>query len=327
MHVGVLGINFKTAELSLHEAVARAAFSIFQEKQKLFPYPAILLSTCNRTEIYYSSENLVLAGQELSLLLKAFTEKPLNDCLYSYFGRDCFAHLCKVSSGLDSAIFMETEIIRQVRAAYLGACQSAGLSKHLHFVFQKAFKIAKGVRTHFVKQKGGAAFFHTLWQIAKKEFTDLPKRRILLVGYSETHRRFAHFLWNRGILDFAFCTRYPENVLEAKAFDRGHLQNWTDYDLISCASQTDHFLIRGEGKKKHLIFDLSVPRNVDPEVKGAVLWNIEQINRLFEETKGFDQTLLEESEGFLLQNVARLSEKMGGALIKSRRGPDIGETG
>lgn len=309
MHVGVLGINFKTAQLAMHEAIAKGAFSAFQEKSTLFPYPVVLLTTCNRTELYFSAADICSAERALLSLLETHIGSILSRSLYSYFDTDCFAHLCRVTSGLDSAIFMETEIIRQVKMAYTSACSRFDLPKGLHYIFQKAFKVAKTIRSRFLIQRGGPTLFNTLWHIAEQEFPDMSLRRVFLVGYSETHRKLASFLLRKGVADLTFCTRKPENVLELKACGRERLLEWNEYDLISCASQSNDFLIQGEGKKKHLIFDLSVPRNVDPEVEseGVSLFNIEQINRLTEEKKEQHHDFLEKAEECLWENVGRLS--------------------
>ncbi len=299
MHVGVLGINFKTAELALHETIARRAASLE------FPHPVVLLSTCNRTEIYFSAENLVMAAEKIASLLQVQTG------LYSYFEKDCFVHLCRVAAGLDSAIFMETEIVRQVKTAYAYASHRFVLSKNLHYLFQKAFKMAKSIRSQFLQRNGGPSLFDTLWQVAEIEFPDIQQKKILLVGYSETHRRLATFLRNKGFKNFTFCTRQPEKVLEENVCGRERLKDWSEYDVISCASQADDFLIRGKGKKRHLIFDLSVPRNVDPFVASAntKIFNIDQINNLVQQRKDSLGDFLEQSERMIEESVARLLDQ------------------
>ncbi len=275
MRVGMIGISFKTASFAMQEKVARIATQLF--KEKAFPYTTVLLSTCNRTEIYFASNSLSLTRDHLfSLLDVTFLEG-----IYSYFGKQCFVHLCRVCAGLDSAICMETEIARQVKAAYAQACQVGPFSKDLHHFFQKAFKVAKEIRTYFPETGERDPLFGLLWEIAKKEFPDLEEKKILLVGYSETHRKFSSFLLEKGISQITFCSASPEKVQEMSAVGRDALDSWTDYDLISCASQTDQFLIRGKGIRQHLIFDLSVPRNVDPDIEGVTLFNMEQINQIY----------------------------------------------
>lgn len=308
MQVGVIGVNFKTSDLKLHETMAKRAIALFQNDEAFLPCPIVLLSTCNRTEIYFSAENLIFAKHRLLLLLKTQSEPSLSDCFYTYFNQECFKHLCKVAAGLDSAIFMETEIVRQVKAAYANAASRFCLPHGLHYAFQKALKVAKSVRSRFVLDRGGPTLFQTLWQIASSEFSDIKEKKVLLVGYSETHRRFSSFLTQKGVVDLVFCTRQPEAVLNYKACHRNALSHWDEYDLISCASQSDEFLIRGRGRRSHLIFDLSVPRNVDPEVESETvkLFNIEQINHMIGLKKDLFALAIEASHVHLEENIARL---------------------
>jgi glutamyl-tRNA reductase len=306
MNIGIIGINFKTAPLSLHESIARSSLSLFQE---MMPIPMVLLSTCNRTEIYFSSENLAQTKREIQERIEERIGISLEGLLYSYLNRDCFAHLCRVSSGLDSAIFLETEIARQVKLAYALSCKRSILPSVLHYVFQKSFKVAKCLRSSVLSLKKGTSIFSILWQMGEEEFLDLRQRNIFLVGYSETNRRLADFFEQKGSKNFTFCSRWPEKVVGYTAVGRDALSSWNEYDLIFCASQTDTFLIQGEGRKKHLIFDLSVPRNVDPRVEkgGVKLYNIEQINKQIAQNKDETQELLHQLETLLWENVSRLS--------------------
>lgn len=311
LNVGVLGINFKTADLNFREAIARAAQSLSGEWALFFSHPTVLLSTCNRTEIYFSSDDLGSTHSDLLAFLRQLVEEPFEHRLYSYFGIDCFAHLCRVAAGLDSAILAETQIQRQVRVAY---SQASRLPACLHYIFQKALKVSKVIRNQRSLERGGLTLYGTLWQMA-----EWKNKRILLVGYSEINRGFASFLMHKGIEGFSLCTRNPSSVdLEGvHIHDRSILAKWQEYDLIVCASQANHFLITGTGDARHSIFDLSVPRNVDPAVgQTATLYNIDQLGR--------DGARLEQCEALLLENVIRLTRLFR---IKIRRAQGIGEKG
>src|SRR5690606_30288580 len=128
-----------------------------------FPYPIVILSTCNRAEIYFSGEDLAAVHSHLLSFLRAGVDVPFERTFYSFFGIDCFFHLCKVASGLDSAIFAESEIQGQVRVAYANAKK---LSSCLHFVFQKALKISKEIRSYQHSQ-GSFQLYSALWRLAE----------------------------------------------------------------------------------------------------------------------------------------------------------------
>jgi len=304
LQVNIVGINFKTADLALHEMVARGVENFLMEPSSR--HPMILLSTCNRTEIYFSTEDPPFDWRRFFSFLPLHEQK---NRLYSYSGTDCFFHLCKVAAGLDSAVFAETEILRQVKIAYTRASEQGRLSSSMHYLFQKAFKIAKAVRSHFFAKKTFPTLYSILWQLAGEELKNRDTMRVLLVGYSEIHRRFAAFLAYKGVQSVSFCTRFPKQIGLSNVYGREELQNWNQYDLISCATQADDFLIVGQGGKKHLIFDLSVPRNVDPAVISdrISLFNMEQINQLIGEKQDLLLQNLDLAEHFIWEHVIRLS--------------------
>ena len=259
LRVGVIGINFKTADLQLRESIARGAEHLAGERALFFRHPTVLLSTCNRTEIYFHAEDLVEAHIDVLALLRASVEESFDHRLYSYFGIDCLAHLCRVAAGLDSAILAETEIQRQVKVAYEKSSSLYRLPGALHYLFQKALKVGKTVRRQLELERGAPSLYGTLWRIAEQ---NRKGKRILLVGYSEINRGFAAFLSRKGIQDVSFVTTHPSLVRceNGRICGRSELDRWREYDLIVAASKAERYLIQGAASgSEHLIFDLSVP--------------------------------------------------------------------
>lgn len=308
LRVGVIGMSFKTAELQLLEQVSRAATNLIGERGLFFKHPTVVLSTCNRTEIYFSTLDLAEAQGDILSFLRSQIDGVFEHKLYSYFGINAFSHLCRVAAGLDSAILAESEIQGQVRAAYVKSSSVIAMPSCLHYVFQKGLKVAKEVRSQAFLGKSSATLYGTLWQLATDALGDLKKRSILLVGYSEINRGFASFLVHRGIHSFWLSTTNPETVCLDRAIvcGRGVLSQWNAYDLIVCASFSKQHLITGEGKGG-LIFDLSVPRNVDPAVGGVSLMNIEQIHQLIEKKQKNQRLALAECEAFVEKSALHLA--------------------
>lgn len=307
LRVGVLGISYKTADLSLREAIARGAQKIAGERARFFKHPTLVLSTCNRTEIYFSAEDLAEAHTDLLAFFRSQVEEPFEHKLYSYFGIDCFSHLCRVSAGLDSAILAESEIQHQVKLAYNLSAKILVFPGCFHYIFQKALRIGKLTRAQLPLETGSATLNGTLWQLAEHYFDDLSKVRLLLVGYSEINRRLASFLQGKGLKFLTLATRNPDAVrMEGVIVQtREILDAWREFDWIVCASSSQRCLIEGEGSGAQLIFDLSVPRNVDPEISGVALWNIEQINQIVERNRRAALNCLEQCEAFVEMSVHR----------------------
>lgn len=277
LRVGILGISFKTAGLQLREAFARAAEVFLDERSCFFPNPTICISTCERVEFYFHAEDLAEAQAHLLSWLKRSVEEPFDHQLYTYFGLDAFVHLCRVTSGLDSAVVGETDIQRQVKVAYLRA---KPLPSCMHYIFQKALRVSKEIRSQTTSTPN---LYGAVWQIILENQIDLARAKVLLVGYSEWNRGLISFLQHKNITSLTLSTQSPERLsLPIRLRGREELQNWIDYDLIFCATTASDYLLRGSAAKQHLIFDLGVPRNVDPEVgkqSGVCLYNIEQIDQ------------------------------------------------
>lgn len=278
LQVGVVGINHKTANLSFREAMARSSASLAGEKSLFFGHPIVLLSTCNRTEIYFGGADLAAIHSDLLAWLRGYMAETFEHRLYSYFGLDCFIHLARVAAGLDSAILAETEIQAQVKTAYSSTCAFTKLPAGMHYIFQKALKISKLVRSQMQMQKT-PGLLQAIWQLAYAHLPSLAEARILFVGYSEINRRLSCFLRQRKLTNFTWITH--QLCEEPSVYPYEAIEMWRDFDWIICASGHDRYLLEGESRSRHAIFDLSVPRNVNPNIArgdGVVLYNIEEIN-------------------------------------------------
>lgn len=266
--VGVIGINHKTANLASREKIAKGAEVLEGERAIFFPHPTAVLSTCNRTEIYFESPDPAQAHSDILFLLRGKIPFSLEERMYSYFGLDCFFHLCKVTSGIDSAILFETEIQRQVKLAY---AKSKKLSKSLHFIFQKALKVGKNLRTEFGDKHCRSSLYRTLWQLG-----DFEEKKILLLGYSQINRGILSFLRYKKVRDITLCTGANVSFGDVSVIDRKALFDWQSYDTIFCASGKKENVIAGRGRKGQIVFDLSVPRSID-FLEEASVYNMEDI--------------------------------------------------
>ncbi len=307
LKIGVIGLNHKTADLALREAMAKGTAALAGSKAFFFPHPIVLLSTCNRTEIYFGGEDLAEAHSDLLRALRRQISTPFEHRLYSYFGIDCFVHLGRVTAGLDSAIVAETEIQRQVKIAYANAAQICRLPSCMHYVFQKSLKLGKFIRNQLEIDRKTPHLFQAIWNLAG----ELSQRRILLVGHSEVNRNFSHFLVQQGVRTFSVATQNPGSVCipGAIAYGREELAHWHKYDLIVCAASSDQYLLSGTGRVGQIIFDLSVPRNVNPGIHGVKLYNIEALNQWIEQKRTLQFDKVEESLELLRRETIRTAKR------------------
>lgn len=316
MRVGVIGINHKLADLKLRETLARACQRRFAAENSLHDgHSFLLLSTCNRTEVYFSSLDLAEAHTYVLSILRQEVDEDFEQKLYSYFGMDCFYHLTCVTAGLDSAIVAETEIQGQVKAAY-EAAQIQRLPSELHFLFQKALKISKEVRTTLLMGRGMPEVEHAIFHTGVHVFKSLKETKILFIGASEINQRVLCFLKQRSAGSITLCNRTDAKA-EILAQQNGafflewnQFNKWVEYDWIILGTKAPYYLIDKENvgsTNQKLIIDLSFPRNVDPRLAKdpkIILLNIDQINRMLKFRKRWlNQTLTQAGE--LIANAAK----------------------
>lgn len=320
MRIGVLGINSKLADLHLRERLAKACQKYFALQNCLHgPHRIVLLSTCNRTELYFYSHDLAEAHIYILSILRQEIQDEFDQKLYSYFGVDCFLHLCRVTSGLDSAIIGETEIQGQVKNAYEQATEYFALPKEVHFLFQKALMIGKKARGLMPVQPDLLGLEHAVFNAAKEHFKALEDVKILLIGASEINCKVIHFLKMRKLQNITLCNRSPQAAKVLVENLHLHWLNWTKidqwhhFDWIIFGTKSSEYLFTQETLKipfqnSKLLIDLSVPRNVDPSVAAdprITLHNIDQLNgTLLERRVQMDQFLGRAEE--LILNSTRL---------------------
>ncbi len=295
MRIGVVGINHKLADLTLRERLAKTCQRRFSSDrsmhgEKIF----VVLSTCNRTEIYFYSEDLAESHSYLLAILRQDVAEDFDQKLYSYFGYDCFLHLCRVTAGMDSAIVAETEIQGQVKSAYENAATFSSLPYELHYLFQKSLKIGKQIRAGLPLKPGLPDIEDAILNTGRQVFKHPQKAKILCVGASEINLKVIAFLQNKQCHNITLCNRtadHANSIAEQHQLDLlewDSMKDWHQFDWIIFGTKSPEYLLKQEhlthkNISQKLIIDLCVPRNVDPDVVNQCpsikLLNIDQINR------------------------------------------------
>lgn len=291
MLVGVIGINHKLAGLVFRETFAKLCLSHFGASTSFHPTLSyVLLSTCNRTEIYFHSSDLAESHTYLLRVFKNALEEEFEHKLYSYFGPDCFSHLAKVTAGLDSALIGETEIQGQVKTAYERAKNSQTLPYELHFLFQKCLKIGKQIRTLHPLMGKMPTLEEAVGKSVENTLGDFRSLKILFVGLSEVNKKIYSLFRRATLAPITFCNRSTfslnkwaeEEPIALLPWEE--LFSWHEYDLVIVGTKSPSYILYLSEPISHslLIIDLCVPRNVDPTVgedPHTTLLNIDSLNR------------------------------------------------
>jgi glutamyl-tRNA reductase len=319
MRIGVLGINFKSAGIDVRELVSKACQKRLSYASRIAEkYACVVLSTCNRTEIYFTWHNLADAHSELLHLLREEVPVAFEHQLYSYFGLDCFLHLAQVTAGLDSAIVAESEIQRQVKLAYEQTLLYHSLPSCMHYLFQKSLKMGKEVRSHLPLSHNQITIAKILFEVSSqvlKGFLDMP---VLFIGNSEINRSVMTLFKRRGVERISLCTRSLHSAAEMAERERlsllswDQLSSWKDYSLVICGSNAPHYIVSPSLAMAQcmtrLVFDLSVPRNVDPSLARhpqLTLLNIERLGSLIADRQREHAIEIKQAEGMIQEGVWR----------------------
>lgn len=307
MKVGVIGINHKKADICLREKIVKE----INKPLKIFSFPTILLQTCNRVEIYFSAHDLSVAAKRILQIFKEIESEQIVEKTYIFFEKECFSHLCKVTAGTDSAIYGESEIQRQVKLAYYEMTKKQLLPSALHYLFQKSLKIAKEIRTSLIEKK---ELQKILLDTVTCLYPTFKEASFLFIGNSAINRATLPLFYQKGVRKLTLCTREVKSAelfyasYGCAVFNFEKIADWPNFDIIICATNFSTYLIKSQPTyKSSLIFDLSVPRCVDPVLSGTSkisLFNIDTLNGFFEKKK----EVLWESKLYSLieENVERL---------------------
>lgn len=292
MKIAVLGVNHKLADLELRECFAKSCQSRFAPGKSYYTgHHFVLLSTCNRTEIYFSSEDLAETHSYILHSLRQDITIDFEQKLYSFFGTDCFTHLCRVTAGLDSAIIGETEIQGQVKLAYEHAMQLHKLPKAMHYLFQKSLKIGKYTRSKIPCERNLPGIEDAVFEAGKKNLPDILSSKVLFVGASSINKKVLCHFKAKGITDITLCNRslIPKDLEEkfqVKILPWKMLSSWHEYNFIICGTKASESLLTKDSlseknTSKKLLIDLGLPRNIDPLLEKEELihlYNIDQLN-------------------------------------------------
>ncbi|MCP5509193.1 MAG: hypothetical protein H7A39_02120 [Chlamydiales bacterium] len=297
MRFGVLGINYKSADLDLREALTRGLESLYRANSLAsYRYKTVLLSTCNRSELYFYSSDLSEQHSKFLQELRREIHREFEHALYSFFGEECLSHLSKVTAGFDSAFLGEGEIQRQVKHAYLGAKNQMELPQDLHYLFQKSLHNGKVLRTDLRLEEG----VPSLPSVIAQKTAELCPQKVLIVGHSEIGNKCIKALKRRGVENLFIATRYPEQVYLPVV----PVERWNEFDVVIATSKTSQPIISGQSGVTQLIFDVSMPRCTCSNLTVPVV-NIDALGRLVETVRLSKVQLVLDGEKKISQIVAR----------------------
>ncbi|CAB0149638.1 Glutamyl-tRNA reductase [Pseudidiomarina piscicola] len=310
MTIFALGVNHKTASVDLREQIAFSPEQLHQAlpalREQTGVREAVIVSTCNRTEIYCHGDSK--DGPSSDLLLgwlagyHGASATLLQEHSYCHTDADAIQHLMRVSSGLDSLILGEPQILGQVKQAYQFAKNQASVGGILERLFQQSFHIAKRVRSETAVGENAVSVAFAAVNLARHIFADLAQASVLLVGAGDTAELVAQHLTEIGVqrLTVANRTLVRAEAVATKfggqAHTLGELPELLPQADIVISSTASTLPIIGKGliesalkqrrRKPMLLIDLAVPRDIEAQVNDlndAYLYTVDDLQGIIEE--------------------------------------------
>jgi glutamyl-tRNA reductase len=291
MELALIGISHRTANIELRERLAfrveQACEAADQLRARGILKEVVVLSTCNRTEVYGvtcepTADNLC-AMEMFIASYHQVAQGEVKAALYRHSDREVVRHIYRVAAGLDSMLLGESEVLGQVREAYRVAMDHGVTGRVLNRLFQSALEVGKRIRTETqIATRPMSVAFAGVKQ-AEALLRGLENQRVMIVGAGATSEQVVKHLRDRGVPQFRILNRTLENAKALVARYGGEVFPWETLPevldwpdlIVSSVSTAEPILTRrmveaamiARGNRPLIIMDLGVPRNIAVDVK------------------------------------------------------------
>ena len=349
MNLFCIGLSHHTADVATREQFTGSATTESIVRQTGCA-EALLLTTCNRVEVYAVSDRRVSTDEIARCLIRKANSDPYQYAppFYRYEANKCAHHLFRVASGLDSMVVGESEILGQAKKAYESARESGAVGPYLHRLFQRAFRVAKQVRTHTEIARGAVSVGSVAVDLAQRIFGKLTDCKVLVLGAGETSERTARALVSRGVSDIRVSNRSADRANELAQAVGGcavvPFNEWmvqcreVDILITSTASEMPLLtpdklapMLRERVDRPLFIIDIAVPRDVDPsvnEMDGVYLYDIDSIRSVAEQSLALRRQHVVAAEAMIAEHVRDFVDSISRGINRASQTsehPSLGE--
>lgn len=309
MHLLLIGASHRTAPVELRERLDFASRGLESAVRALarreHTAEAVVISTCNRSELYVACEDPDAGGEDLMAFLSEFHQLPaerIRPHLYSHVDHDAARHLFRVASGLDSLVVGEPQILGQIKDAFATATTVESAGPLLNRLFHWAFGVGKRVRSETALAEGAVSVSFAAVNLARKIFGQLAGRRVLVIGAGEMGKLTALHLKAQGVAGIVITSRTLANAQELADEVGGSVTSWdslgqalVDADIVITATGAPMPVLSkaavaaavpASRTRPLFVIDIAVPRDVDPragEIEQVFLYNIDDLQAIVRE--------------------------------------------
>ena len=307
MHLTLVGLSHKTAPVEIRE---KLTFPAAKQAEALSALTcsdqvaeAVILSTCNRTEVYAVTAGADGVDAVVGFLCDhhALEWDDIVPCLYTSEGETVVRHLFRVVSSLDSMVVGEAQILGQAKEAYDHAFENGACGRVFNKLFRQSFEVGKRVRTETAIGESAVSISYAAVELARKVFDTLEGRTILVLGAGKMSELTAKHLVSNGVRSVLVANRTHERAVELAARFEGEairyeelFERMKDVDIVISSTAAEGFVVHGPEvasvmRRRHgrplFLVDIAVPRDIDPRVNdipNVFLYDIDDLSGVVE---------------------------------------------
>jgi len=356
LYIVVVGVNHRTAPVEVREVLSFSGRQAAEQLAVLTGMPslteAVILSTCNRTEVYAVTGDL---GQGLASVREFLCRRSgvdlctLRNHTYSHTLYEAIRHLFRVVCGLDSQLLGETQVLGQVRDAYQAAAEAGTCGVVFHTLFQKALAVGKRVRSETGIDQKAVSVSYAAVELARGHFGDLAGRTVLVVGAGKMSSLSARYLVENGVRGVIVSNRSYDRAVRLAAECHGRAVRFDELYrclavadiVISCTAATHHVIRAADlapvlaGRERDMLMvDLAVPRDIEPAVAqlpGVTLYDIDDVKDVVDQNLAERRARAVQAEAIVEEELNIFMRWHGSLFVVptiaalKRRGESIGE--
>ena len=333
MHLFLLGVSHRTAPVDLRERLDFSSRDVGAAVEALAAKSSaaesVVLSTCNRSEIYVASGAIASAHDEIIRFLTEYHNLPAETFaphLFSFRDAEAARHLFRVAAGLDSLVVGEPQILGQVKDAFQAASERRCTGPILSKLFHWSFNVGKRVRSETALGEGAVSISYAAVSLARKIFGRLTRRRVLVVGAGEISTLTAQHLRAHGVGEITITSRTAAHAETLAQSVGGHAVPWETLpaalaaaDIVVTATGSQRPIITradietalGRRRRDPLfIIDVAVPRDVEAsvgELEQVFLYNVDDLQSVVQENLSKRSSEVERAERIVAEELDKFA--------------------
>ncbi|CAM4335846.1 MAG: glutamyl-tRNA reductase [Paenibacillus macerans] len=308
MHIVVVGLNYRTAPVEVRERFSFAEKDMPQALQELLRTKSVLegviIATCNRTEIYVVVDRLHMCGYFIRSFMERWFGVPREEFtrhLYMYEDEQAVRHLFRVACGLDSMVLGETQILGQVKSAFLLSQREKGTGTWFNMLFKQAVTLGKRAHSETAIGESAVSISYAAVELGKRIFGSFSGKRVLILGAGKMSELTAKHLSGGGADEVIVANRTYARAQELAAkFDgtpctmQEAMERLADVDILISSTGAEGYVITSAQVARSMkrrpdrplfMIDIAVPRDIEPEIgelENVFLYDIDDLEGIVE---------------------------------------------